>query len=163
MKLKRILELIPFFGNYANNNIFSYRVSRQHSGVKLEFQEIDSIVKSVFPKAKCYRQLDKSAVTINREELYELLKYTKVTNQQYIEDDHDCDDYAFALKGFFSQRGLSKTCLGVMVSKNHAYNFFIDDKKDLWIIEPQNGYKTFLAKDYKQHTEQDYKSIEYIV
>jgi hypothetical protein len=35
-------------------------------------------------------------------------------------------------------------------------------QKQVWILEPQSGM-IFLAKDYKDHTEENYKTTEYIL
>ena len=49
-----------------------------------------------------------------------------------------CDNFSFAMQGYWHQ-GLYSFAFGIMWSGTHAFNFLIDDKKRLWIVEPQNN------------------------
>lgn len=161
-KAKALLEYIPFIGNYVNERVFNYRVERESKGITIEYSDLHKIIDDVFPKIKNFRRMDKQYQTINAKEVLRLLVNTNLLRDKYVADSHDCDDYAFAMKGFFSQKGLSNSTFGIMISKTHAYNFFIDDDKQLWIIEPQTA-TIFLAKDYFKQQNEDYKSIEFIL
>lgn len=161
-KAKKLLEFIPILGSYINDQVYCYRSKRQSDGVRIDSLETHNLIKELFPKVRTIRRSDLNTVTINADEVKALLINTRITRQAYVANDHDCDDYAFAMKGFFSQSGLSKSTFGIMMSAKHAYNFFVDDQKQVWILEPQSGV-IFLAKDYKDHTEEDYKTTEYIL
>jgi hypothetical protein len=63
-------------------------------------------------------------------------------HQPYLAEGHDCDNFSFAEMGYYSQ-GLWSLPFGIFWSSTHAFNFFIDDQKRLWIVEPQtNEYMT---------------------
>lgn len=161
-KAKSLLEYIPFLGKYIDDNVFNYCVERKSEGVTIDHLELHKIIDGVFPGVRNLRMMDKQSQTINSKEVLSLLINTKIIKQDYVIQKYDCDDYAFALKGFFSQKGLSNSTFGIMISRTHAYNFFLDEEKQLWIMEPQSS-KVFLAKDYLKNGEEDYRTTDYIL
>jgi hypothetical protein len=67
---------------------------------------------------------------------------SKVWAEKWTAENHDCDNFSFALNGYWSE-GLYSFAFGIAWSDNHAFNFFIDNNKQLWIVEPQtNEYMT---------------------
>lgn len=72
-------------------------------------------------------------------------QHQNIKDERYEEHLHDCDDYAQALHGVFNQHGLSRFAFGYASSGNHAFNFFVDRQKKIWIVEPQ----TFEILDYE--------------
>ena len=67
---------------------------------------------------------------------------TKVQYKQWVKDDHDCDNFSFASMGYWSE-GLKSFAYGIAWSQAHAFNILIDEKKQIWIVEPQtNNYMT---------------------
>jgi hypothetical protein len=63
---------------------------------------------------------------------------TKVWADNWVKDDHDCDNFSFALMGYWSE-GLKSFAFGIAWSNNHAFNVFVDENKQLWIVEPQTN------------------------
>lgn len=63
---------------------------------------------------------------------------TKVSAKSYIKDGRDCDNFSFALMGYWSE-GLKSFAFGTAWSASHAFNFMIDNNKKLWIVEPQTN------------------------
>ena len=63
---------------------------------------------------------------------------TKVSFRKYAGEINDCDNFSFALMGYWSD-GLKSSPFGIAWSKTHAFNFMVDDKKRLWIVEPQTN------------------------
>ena len=53
---------------------------------------------------------------------------TEVASIQYVDEEHDCDDFAAELFGKFA---------GLIWTNLHAFNWFIDETDTLWYIEPQ--------------------------
>jgi hypothetical protein len=63
---------------------------------------------------------------------------TKVFAQKWVAEDHDCDNFSFGLLGYWSD-GLKSFPLGVAFSEKHAFNIFVDNDKQVWIVEPQTN------------------------
>jgi hypothetical protein len=78
--------------------------------------------------------------TINVDDVRRIIRSNPAIDAaKYVANDHDCDDFAAAMKGLFSQSKLSKFAFGMALSKTHAFNFFIDENLKIWIVEPQNS------------------------
>jgi len=63
---------------------------------------------------------------------------TKVAARKWIKEQHDCDEFSFALMGYWNE-GLEQFCFGIAWSRYHAFNIMLDHKKQVWIVEPQNN------------------------
>ena len=94
--------------------------------------------------------IDKYYFTIEKGFVEKVLEEKNADLAKYMTEIHDCDDYAFALKGVFSKPPLSKYLVGWARSSNHAYNFFIDYDFNVWLIEPQSNEIIFYEDIYKQ-------------
>jgi hypothetical protein len=67
---------------------------------------------------------------------------TKVALRTWTPEDHDCDNFAAALWGYYNT-GLWSYAFGYARSAGHAFNIMIDNEKKIWIVEPQtNQYLT---------------------
>lgn len=73
-----------------------------------------------------------------------------VANETYVSEQHDCENFSFALLGYFSETLIS-FAFGTARSKPHRFNVMIDDKKQLWVCEPQTN-QWWLYKDIKKNT-----------
>ena len=73
------------------------------------------------------------------------LTFSEATKVQYVDwiaNDHDCDNFSFALLGYWSD-SLKSFAFGIAWSNTHAFNLMIDNNKQVWIVEPQsNKYYT---------------------
>lgn len=75
-------------------------------------------------------------------EAKEFSKATKVQYRTWTKEDHDCDNFSFALMGYWSDE-LKSFAFGIAWSETHAFNIMIDKDKQVWIVEPQtNKYIT---------------------
>jgi hypothetical protein len=74
----------------------------------------------------------------SKEEAEKFSKETKVQYDTWVADNHDCDNFSFALMGYWS-RGLYSFAFGIGWSKTHAFNIMIDNNKQIWIVEPQTN------------------------
>jgi hypothetical protein len=98
---------------------------------------------------------------INKEDVETVLTLCQnIKDETYIESVHDCDDYAQALHGVFNQYGLSGYAFGYASSGGHAFNFFVDREKKIWLVEPQ----TLEILDYDLYKHLDsYNIINWII
>ena len=125
----------------------------------ISYEEIDRVVKSVFKGAENLRKLDGhepymiSKYTVERV----FAEYSTIGSCKYDKDWYDCDDFALATLGLFRQPSLSMYVFGLMMSDTHAYNFFIDNSKVLWLFEPQTG------KAFQFDGNEKYKAIQYLI
>jgi hypothetical protein len=89
---------------------------------------------------------------------------TKVRYRQWIAEDHDCDNFSFALMGYWSDE-LKSFAFGIAWSDNHAFNIMIDSNKKIWIIEPQTNEFLTLAQAQARTTPNGlhYLPIRFIV
>lgn len=106
--------------------------------VKIEFEELDRILKNIFGKNSLIWLVDSKYKLTSLEEMKRFLEEDQTDTMKYISDYRDCDDSAFRLKGAFSYPGWSDLAVGWTYSNVHAYNSFVDDKKVVYLIEPQS-------------------------
>ena len=74
----------------------------------------------------------------SREEAEKIVKQSQTESRKWTKENHDCDNFSFALQGYWS-KGLYSFPFGIAWSNNHAFNIFIDNTKQIWIVEPQNS------------------------
>ena len=70
-------------------------------------------------------------------EIQKFLDVDSTNKQHYRHILYDCDDFSYRLIGALSVPGWSALAVGIAWSDVHAFNLFIDDRKQLYIIEPQ--------------------------
>jgi len=70
------------------------------------------------------------------------LKVDKTNHIKFVDQDYDCDDFAFRLKGQFSVPVWSKYAIGLVWTDTHALLCFVDVNLDFWWIEPQSDSVT---------------------
>ena len=85
----------------------------------------------------------------SKEEAEKFTNATKLKFRRWIREDFDCDNFSFALLGYWSE-SLESFAFGIAWSRTHAFNIMIDKDKKIWIVEPQtNRYYTIQeAKKY---------------
>jgi len=72
------------------------------------------------------------------EEAKRFTKSTKVSVKEWKEESYDCDEFSFALMGYWNL-GLYQYAFGIAWTKTHAFNIMVDNKKQIWIVEPQTN------------------------
>jgi len=85
------------------------------------------------------------------EEYERFLEYDDTDKILYIPEWFDCDDFSVRLHGNITIPYWSALAFGeIWVKKpgnvGHAVNFFVDNKRRVWIVEPQND-KIFIMPD----------------
>lgn len=88
---------------------------------------------------------DSSFVLTTMKEAKQFTEFSKIQSQNYVAEDHDCDNYSFALNGYWST-SLESYAFGIAWTSQHAFNIMIDDKEQIWICEPQEN-KWFKLED----------------
>jgi hypothetical protein len=73
------------------------------------------------------------------------LKFNWLEGLFYRSDVNDCDDYAIRQMSRMRKYGV-----GLVFSNSHAFNIFVDDKKEIYLIEPQTG-KVLDEKTFKSN------------
>jgi hypothetical protein len=91
--------------------------------------------------------------TSRKKDIEQFLKYNVFRFREYVPEKYDCDNYSFALMGMFTYL-LSGHAIGIVWVETprgaHALNFFIDENKELWYIEPQTN-AIFQTDDYSPY------------
>ena len=103
-------------------------------------------LRSQFPDAQI-RVADMDMSTPTRAEFEAWLQEDNVSTRTYHPEWFDCDDFARAIrcKMFKIGQNYQTTfaiayCEGYAPGGYHAYNLLIDNKDDIYIIEPQNDH-----------------------
>jgi len=115
-------------------------------GVKVSSDEIVEILKKEIGDYDYIVLLaDDYYNCLSYDDYIKFLKSDRVNQEKWIENVHDCDNFALELAGNASQRfRLTGCCLGelwfyhVKEGWGHAINFFITSDKQFWCVEPQN-------------------------
>jgi len=87
---------------------------------------------------------------------------TKVKYGTWVAEKHDCDNFSFALLGYWS-RGLESFAFGYARSSTHAFNVMIDKDKVFWIVEPQTNVWLKYEEVYKNSTYPQYQITEVLM
>ena len=90
------------------------------------------------PYCKDIHLSDKIYGLTNVEEAKRFSIATKIEARKWIREAYDCDEFSFALMGYWND-GLKQFAFGIAWSDLHAFNIMVDDKKQVWIIEPQEN------------------------
>lgn len=109
-------------------------------------QHIRSVLQKQCPNARL-KIRDREYSTLNLEEFNRWIQADCISERQYYADWQDCDDFADAIrcKIFQTAHTLQTTlvvlyCEGYVEGGYHAFNMLLDDKDNIYIIEPQNDH-----------------------
>jgi len=120
----------------------------------ITFTEVITILDAQFPKAE--KWVSDSIFKVAPFSEYErFLSWNQVDKRLYIKEFHDCDDYSFQLMGDIQIPKWSELAFGILWTSTpnggHAVNFFIDNNRDVWIVEPQNDKIFVMPKDWEEY------------
>ena len=108
---------------------------------KVNISEIKTLLQNNLQCSNVYIS-DVNLDTTTWQEAKKFSEETMVTASKYMLESHDCDNFSFALMGYWSE-GLKSFAFGIAWSTKHAFNIMIDYRKNVFIIEPQtNEYLT---------------------
>lgn len=107
----------------------------------IDYTEISTILKAEFPNAAIHLA-DRKYKTTSKTEFNRFITHDLVNKNIYISEYYDCDDFSFALMGEISNQEWGALPFGILWTEvpggAHAVNCFIDKKREVWIVEPQN-------------------------
>jgi len=106
--------------------------------------EVLSILKAEFPNATIIAS-DLEYKTTTKEELKRFLKYD-ITDSNRWTKYYNCNNFAFQLMGNISNPDWGVLSFGILLGKkngkDHAINCFIDNNREVFLVEPQNDSLT---------------------
>jgi len=139
--IKKIIELISKF--FTKDIV----ITEPKSYGKISISDTRQVLMQVCNSQNIFLS-DNSFSLTTMDEAKKFSEETKIAYKKWTSEDHDCDNFSYALQGYWSQ-GLVSFAYGIAWSKNdsgswiHAFNIMIDNNKQVWIIEPQqNKYMT---------------------
>ena len=113
-----------------------------HFTREYNFSEVLSLLRSEFGEDTAIFLSDEKYKSIPKNEFGKLLKLDDTDKSLYVPIYYDCDDFSFRLMGQLSigdEASLPFGIIWVQTEKTaHALNVFIDDKEQVWLVEPQN-------------------------
>jgi hypothetical protein len=108
---------------------------------KIGASEINTILKAEFPDATLLFA-DNNYKTVSKTEFKRFLAANKVDMHKYVSEYYDCDDFSFALMGAIANPDWGALPFGIVWTDipggAHAVNCFIDKKREVYLVEPQN-------------------------
>lgn len=156
--IKKIFELISGF--FTKDIV----VIEPKSYGKIGISDTRQVLRQVCNSQNIYLSDNNFSLT-TMAEAKKFSEETKVSYNKWTAEDHDCDNFSYALQGYWS-KGLYSFAYGIAWSKNdsggwvHAFNIMIDNKKQIWIIEPQTNQ--YITPDEAKLNDM-YKNISLIV
>ena len=120
------------------NSLKKPAVSKITQPKKLGDTTIFELADMFKPHCKNVNFSDRSYSLTNVTEAKRFSEQTKVAARKWINEQHDCDEFSSALNGYWND-GLKQFAFGIAWSKPHAFNIMVDDKKQIWIVEPMTN------------------------
>ena len=86
------------------------------------------------------------------DEVKRFLTWNLVDKEEYVADFYDCNSFAVSLWGE-ARKWSPGICLGMytMVKPPHAKNWYVNEKKELRVIEPQSDVVNYKLDPYIDH------------
>ena len=119
------------------------------------YTEIYTILQSEFPD--CYiAMMDRQYKTTTRQELMRYVKNDITDSRVYQPEYYDCEDFSFALMGALSNPDWGALPFGMLFVQTetgsaHAVNIFIDNNREVWMIEPQDDSIKVIPDGWKPY------------
>jgi hypothetical protein len=99
---------------------------------------------------KFYQKHDKRYTELTFESMQSFLEFDNVSDETYVAEYHDCDNFAIELAGHASEWA-GNIPFGIVYLKTHAINCFISDGV-LYFVEPQSdNVYTVLGENQEIH------------
>lgn len=112
---------------------------RQQSNLRITGLEIRELLEQLpcWTANSDFKRADKSYKLVNTAALKVFLASNTVSDAKYTVDSFDCDDFSFALMGDISKWD-SDLAFGIVWISGHALNWFVDEDRHVWFVEPQS-------------------------
>lgn len=131
-----------------------YGISQPEPLTELGFSDLQMLLRAEFPDAQIYLS-DSKYKTTTLDELKRFLAWDKTSEESYISEWYDCDDFAAVTNGTINIPGWYWLPFGIMWTETpgggHAVNVFVDNLYNVWIVEPQNDNCFELPGDWKPY------------
>jgi len=114
----------------------------------MDIHELSSTLIDKFPNAPLYLP-DYWYKTCSVEDVERFLEWDKTNLIPYRSEEHDCDDFAWRLKGQFTQGAWAALPIGIVWTDVHALCCFVADDKRFYYIEPQNDLVQVKLEDWQ--------------
>lgn len=146
---KRMIDIKEWVCNFLNCNVEKQDIPAPSPLEELDVTEVNTLLKSEFPKATLLLS-DEKYKTTTKKELERYLEEDLTDKWNYIPTYFDCDDFSYALMGHLSNPDWGCLAFGILWTKvpggAHAVNCFISNSHRVYIVEPQND-KIFSLPD----------------
>lgn len=106
------------------------------SASPIHISTLKLLLEGVCPRASILLS-DNLYFLCGREDIQRFLEADKTDKMKYRKETFDCDDAAYRLMGQFSVPGWSGLALGIAWTNKHAMNVVVDERQNVWFIEPQ--------------------------
>ena len=105
---------------------------------KISHDEIKKkLPQTLLNKAVIYL-VDREYNLTTKEEIERFLIKDRTDTLKYVKEMYDCDDFSFRLMGQFSIPKWASLAVGIAFSNVHAFNLMVDNRRRIWICEPQS-------------------------
>ncbi len=98
---------------------------------------IFNILNDLTPSATHIYLSDNKYWLCSKTNIKTFLSLDATNKDEYVREEHDCDDFAYRLMGQLSTQEWSGIAFGIVWTNIHALNCFIDKSGKFWFIEPQ--------------------------
>lgn len=141
--LKSKFENLQGYYNECSEKLelYEYQIPAPQYLEGIGYSELRSILKAEFPSIALHLS-DRDYKTTSKTELERFMKHDLTDARQYIAEYYDCDDFSYTLMGAISNPEWGALPFGILWANipggAHAVNCFVDKKRQVWIVEPQN-------------------------
>ena len=118
-----------------------YNITKPVEIEDIDWNELHTLLQAEFPNAQIIIT-DRKYKVAPLSEYQRFIKWSTIDKREYISDYYDCDDFSISLLGEINIPEWSSLAFGMMFAKipqgAHAINIFVDNNRNVWIVEPQN-------------------------
>jgi len=135
-------------------NIFSKdKLGKPSPLINIDNTEVMSILRAEMGTECVIYLSDADYQVTSKAEIVRFLSLDDSDKEKYVSEYYDCDDFSYRLHGQFSIPGWSSLAFGILWSGTpnggHAINCFIDEDREVWVVEPQNDSIFKLPKNWE--------------
>ena len=104
---------------------------------EIKVDDLHKLLRNKFEEANIFLS-DMTYKLCNPEDIKYFLSIDGTNRFEYEAESYDCDNFSYRLMGQFSIPEWATLCFGICWTDKHALNFFIDEERKFWFVEPQN-------------------------
>jgi len=107
------------------------------SNIEISNIELYGIIKARFPDMPDIFLSDQNFLLCNDDDITSFLTQDVTNKYKYVTEAYDCDNFSYHLMGQFSIPGWARLAFGIIWTDKHALNCFVNEDKELYLVEPQ--------------------------